>query len=72
MANGRNGRMKLTLEQKIEKKSALVLELEGKLATERKELADLKKAKDERDLMEFIKASKEDPGVLLNRLKGTK
>lgn len=65
-----NTRGRFTLEQKIEKKSALVLELEGKLAAERKELADLKKAKDERDLMEFIKASKEDPGVLLNRLKG--
>lgn len=65
-----NTRGRFTLEQKIEKKSTLVLELEGKLAAERKELADLKKAKDERDLMEFIKASKEDPGVLLNRLKG--
>ena len=65
-----NGRMRLTLDQKIEKKEALVIELESKLTAERKELADLRKAKDEKDLMEFIKASKEDPAVLLKRLKG--
>ena len=67
-----NGRMRFTLEEKIEKKSALVLELEGKLKTAKSELADLKKTKDERDLMEYIRSSKEDPSVLLGRLKGNK
>ena len=60
-----NGRMRFTLEEKIEKKSALVIELEGKLKTAKSELADLKKTKDERDLMEYIRSSKEDPSVLL-------
>lgn len=67
-----NGRMRFTLEEKIEKKSALVIELEGKLKTAKSELADLKKTKDERDLMEYIRSSKEDPSVLLGRLKGNK
>ena len=61
-----------TLEEKIEKKSALVIKLEGELKTAKSELADLKKTKDERDLMEYIRSSKEDPSVLLGRLKGNK
>ena len=43
-----------------------------KLKTAKSELADLKKTKDERDLMEYIRSSKEDPSVLLGRLKGNK
>lgn len=72
MANTTTTRGRFTLEEKIEKKSALVIELEGKLKTAKSELADLKKTKDERDLMEYIKSSKEDPSVLLGRLKGNK
>ena len=65
-----NTRMRLTLEQKIEKKDKLILELKSKLEVEEKEREDLLKAKDERDLMEYIQAHKEEAGVLLNRLKG--
>lgn len=72
MANTTTTRGRITLEEKIEKKSALVIELEGKLKTAKSELDDLKKTKDERDLMEYIRSSKEDPSVLLGRLKGNK
>ena len=72
MANTTTTRGRFTLEEKIEKKSVLVIELEGKLKTAKSELTDLKKTKDERDLMEYIRSSKEDPSVLLGRLKGNK